>query len=414
VGEPRVSTGLDALGPDEMKLLSGRRVGVLCHPASVASDLTHTVDRLVRLGIRPVRLFGPEHGVRGEAQDMAGVESDRDRRTGVPVSSLYGATYESLTPTAADLAELDLLIIDLQDIGSRYYTYVWTMGLAMRAAAAAGVAVMVLDRPNPLGGVELEGGSVTAGFESFVGLGAVPVRHGLTIGEMARLIAAGMPWGPPPFNHARPLDLDLTVVRMRGWRRELTFEQTGQPWVLPSPNMPTNDTAFVYPGLCLLEGTNLSEGRGLTRPFEIVGAPFLDGDRWAEELTALGLPGLRLRPLSFRPTFHKFAGQSCGGIQLHVVDRAAFRPYRTGIALLLTARAQAPEHFRWRTERYEFVSDPIAIDLLTGGDVVRKAVDQSGQGGQGGQTAATLAELTASFAPFEREFAERRRPHLLY
>jgi uncharacterized protein YbbC (DUF1343 family) len=172
--------------------------------------------------------------------------------------------------------------------------------------------------------------------------------------------------------------------------------------------MPTNETAFVYPGLCLLEGTNLSEGRGVTRPFEIVGAPFLDGDRWADDLTALQLPGLRLRPLSFRPTFHKFAGQSCGGIQLHVTDRAVFRPYRTGIALLLTARAQAPEHFRWRTERYEFVSDPIAIDLLTGGDVVRKAIDAAAQ------VPATLADLTASFAPFEREFAERRRPHLLY
>lgn len=403
-----VTTGLDALGPDEVAVLRGRRVGVLCHPASVAADLTHTVERLIRLGVRPARLFGPEHGVRGEAQDMAGVESGRDRRTGIPVSSLYGATYDSLTPTAADLAELDVLIIDLQDIGSRYYTYVWTMGLAMRAAAAAGVAVVVLDRPNPLGGVDMEGDTIRPGYESFVGLGAVPVRHGLTIGEMAKLIAAGLPWGPPPFNHARPLDLELTVIPMRGWRRDMAFEQTGLPWVLPSPNMPTNDTAFVYPGLCLLEGTNLSEGRGLTRPFEIIGAPFLDGDRWAEDLGALKLPGLRVRPLSFRPTFHKFAGQSCGGVQLHVTDRAAFRPYRTGIALLMTARAQAPEQFRWRTETYEFVSDPIAIDLLTGGDAVRLAVDA------GGDARERMAALMASFAPFEREFAERRRPFLLY
>jgi uncharacterized protein YbbC (DUF1343 family) len=278
----------------------------------------------------------------------------------------------------------------------------------MQAAAAARVAVVVLDRPNPLGGVQVEGGAVAAGFQSFVGLGSVPIRHGLTIGEMARLIASGMPWGPPPFHHSRPLDLDLTVVPLKGWRRDMTFEETGQPWVLPSPNMPTVDTAFVYPGLCLLEGTNLSEGRGVTRPFEIVGAPFLDGDRWAEQLRALELPGVRFRPLSFRPTFHKFSGQSCGGIQLHVTDRAAFRPYRTGIALLLTARQQAPEAFRWRTERYEFVSEPIAIDLLTGGDAVRRAVDAGGDARQ------TLAALVAGYAPFEQEFSERRRASLLY
>jgi len=190
--------------------------------------------------------------------------------------------------------------------------------------------------------------------------------------------------------------------------QKLSFEQSGQPWVLPSPNMPTVDTAFVYPGLCLLEGTNLSEGRGVTRPFEIVGAPFLDGDRWAEDLRALDLPGVRMRPLSFRPTFHKFAGQSCGGIQLHVTNRSTFRPYRTGIALLATARAQAPEHFRWRTEQYEFVSEPIAIDLLTGSDAVRRAVDG------GAEPRAVLAELTAGFLPFEEEFAELRRASLLY
>ena len=406
MADMRVSTGLDALGPEYLKMLAGRRVGVLCHPASVAADLTHVVDRLIQLGVRPARLFGPEHGVRGEAQDMADVEGGQDRRTGIPVSSLYGASYESLTPTAADLSEIDVLVVDLQDIGSRYYTYVWTMGLAMQAAAAAGVAVMVLDRPNPLGGVEVEGATVRAGYQSFVGLGAVPVRHGLTIGEMARLIAAGMPWGPPPFDRA--LDLELTIVPVQGWRREMPFERTGQPWVLPSPNMPTVDTAFVYPGLCLLEGTNLSEGRGVTRPFEIVGAPFLDGDRWAEHLHALDLPGVRMRPLSFRPTFHKFAGQSCGGIQLHVTDRAAFRPYRTGLALLLTARALAPDHFRWRTERYEFVTDPIAIDLLTGTDAVRLAVDA------GGDAHAQLAELAATCTSFEREFAELRRASLLY
>src|SRR6266404_57492 len=212
-----VQTGLDVFCAEQISLGRGRRVGVLCHPASVASDLTHAVDRLIEAGVRPTRLFGPEHGVRGEAQDMVGVDHGKDALTGIPVSSLYGETFESLTPSAAELAEVDVLVIDLQDVGSRYYTYVWTMALALQAAARAGVAVVVLDRPNPLGGVSVEGGTVEPACESFVGLGAVPVRHGLTAGELARLVRAGMPWGAPRF--ARPLDCDLTVVPMRGWRR---------------------------------------------------------------------------------------------------------------------------------------------------------------------------------------------------
>jgi uncharacterized protein YbbC (DUF1343 family) len=337
---------------------------------------------------------------------MAGVDGGRDARTGIPVISLYGSAFESLAPKPTDLTGIDVLVVDLQDIGSRFYTYVWTMGLAMKAAATAGVAVVVLDRPNPLGGRDVEGGQVHHGYESFVGLGSVPVRHGLTIGEMARLIAAGLSWGPPPFD--KPLDVELRVISMRGWRREMTFHETGQPWVLPSPNMPTLDTAFVYPGQCLLEGTNLSEGRGLTRPFEIVGAPFLDGDRWARDLDAMDLPGVRMRPLSFRPTFHKWSGQSCGGIQLHVTDPVTFKPYRTGIAVLLAARAQSADALRWRTEPYEFVRHPIAIDLLNGTDAVRLAIDGGGKPGE------TLTEIAATFAPFEREFSDRRRSVLLY
>jgi uncharacterized protein YbbC (DUF1343 family) len=396
-----IQTGLDVLCAERLDLLRGRRVGVLCHPASVDGELVHAVDRLVAAGVRPTRLFGPEHGVRGEAQDMIGVEHGKDARTGIAVTSLYGETFESLTPSAAELSEIDVLVIDLQDVGSRYYTYIWTMALAMQAAARAGVAVVVLDRPNPLGGVALEGGTVEPGCESFVGLGAVPVRHGMTAGEVARLVRAGMPWGASRF--AKPLDCDLTVVAMRGWRRELAFDATGLPWVLPSPNMPTLDTAFVYPGGCLLEATNLSEGRGTTRPFEIVGAPFLDGYRLAARLESLALPGVRFRPLSFRPSFHKFAGRSCGGVQLHVTDRATFRPYRTGLALLSSARDEAPAEFRWRSEPYEFVADPPAIDLLTGSDAARRGIDAG----------ASLDELVAGFAAFEDAFSERRGPHLL-
>jgi uncharacterized protein YbbC (DUF1343 family) len=278
------------------------------------------------------------------------------------------------------------------------------MALTMAAAARAGVAVVVLDRPNPLGGAAeaIEGDTVTSGHESFVGLGALAVRHGMTAGEIARMVAAGMPWGGPRF--ASPMDVDLTVVPMRGWQRAMTFEQTGLPWVMPSPNMPTLETAFVYPGLCLIEGTNLSEGRGITRPFEILGAPFLDGARLATALEGEGLAGVRFRPLSFRPVFHKFGGQSCGGVQLHVTDRATFRPYRAGIAVLNAARAQAPEQFRWRTEPYEFVTEPIAIDLLTGSDAVRRGVEAG----------RSTAEICEQFHPFERAFAASRAPYLLY
>lgn len=402
---PRVLTGLDVLAGDGAllrKLLVGRRVGLLCHPASVAADLTHAVDRFLQLGVRPTRLFGPEHGVRGDAQDMIGVPAAPDSRTGIPVSSLYGATFESLTPPAGDLADVDVLVIDLQDIGSRYYTYVWTMGLAMKAAAAAGVQVVVLDRPNPIGGVAIEGGPVAPGYESFVGLGSVPVRHGLTIAEMARLIAAGLSWGPPPFRDR--IDVDLATVAMQGWQREMAFEETGVPWVLPSPNMPTVDTAFVYPGQCLFEGTNLSEGRGSTRPFEIVAAAYLDGYRWADAMAKERLPGVSFRPLTLRPTFHKFAKQPCGGVQLHVTDRRAFLPLRTGIALLAAARAQAPAAFAWRTEAYEFVEGTLAIDLLAGTPTVRAGIEAG----------APVGEIVAPFAAFEREFLERRAPVLLY
>jgi uncharacterized protein YbbC (DUF1343 family) len=397
-----VQTGLDVLLEDGIGGLRGRRVGVLCHPASVSRRLVHIVDALAVAQVNLTRLFGPEHGIRGEAQDMIGVAGDRDPRTGIPVTSLYGETFQSLLPDPAELADVDVLLIDLQDVGSRYYTFVWTMALCLQSAARAGVAVRVLDRPNPIGGAAIEGGDVLPGAESFVGLGSVPVRHGLTIGEVARLVCAGMPWGGERFR--QPLDCDLHIVAMRGWRRGDLFEATGLPWVLPSPNMPTVDTALVYPGLCLLEGTNISEGRGTTRPFEILGAPFVDGDGLADRLAADGLPGVLFRPLSFRPTFHKFAGQVCGGVQIHVTDRLAFRPYLTGVAILRALHAMAGEDFRWRTEKYEFVSDRPAIDLLTGGDAIRRGIEAG----------ASLDDLRATWQAAEDAFAERRRSCLMY
>jgi uncharacterized protein YbbC (DUF1343 family) len=398
----QVFSGLDVLCAERLNLLKGRRVGVLCHPASVDSTLVHAVDRLAADGVRPARLFGPEHGIRGEAQDMVGVEEERDRLTGIPVTSLYGQSVDSLQPSQASLADIDVLVIDLQDIGSRYYTFIWTMALSMQAAAKAGVAVVVLDRPNPIGGHAIEGGEVDPGFESFVGLGSVPVRHGLTLGEVARLVKAGIPWGGSRFS--KPMDLDLTVVPMRGWHRDRYFESTGLPWVLPSPNMPTTETAVVYPGLCLIEGTNVSEGRGTTRPFEIIGAPFVDGTELAHALVVEGLPGVAFRPLSFRPTFHKFAGQICGGIQLHVSDRSRFQPYRCGVAILRALHGLYSPNFRWRTEPYEFVSNRLAIDLLTGSEEVRTGIE-SGR---------SLAEVEATWRPAQLAFAERRQACLLY
>jgi uncharacterized protein YbbC (DUF1343 family) len=397
-----VQTGLDVLLGEKIALLRGRSAGVLCHPASVDSRLVHIVDALVAAKVTVTRLFGPEHGIRGEAQDMVGIDGTRDPRTGIPVTSLYGERIESLAPSSSDLADIDVLVVDLQDVGSRYYTFIWTMAMCMQSAARAGVSILVLDRPNPIGGVAIEGGEVLPWAESFVGLGSIPVRHGLTIGEVARLVRAGMPWGGARF--AQPLDCDLQVVAMHGWKREAFFESTGLPWVLPSPNMPTIDTALVYPGQCLSEGTNISEGRGTTKPFEIIGAPFLDGYRFAQCLSGYGLPGVRFRPLSFRPTFHKFAGQVCGGAQIHVVDRGAFRPYLTGVAILCALRAVAGEQFCWRTEKYEFVSERPAIDLLTGGDAVRLGVD----------CGASPTELAATWQEAETAFADRRRPVLIY
>lgn len=397
-----VETGLDVLLHERLSLLRGRRVGVLCHPASVDSSLRHVVDALRAAAIDITRLFGPEHGIRGEAQDMIGVDSARDFRTGIPVVSLYGDRFESLSPTREALADLDVLVVDLQDVGSRYYTFIWTMALCLQAAAAAGVAVVVLDRPNPIGGAAVEGGYIDHGFESFVGLGSVPVRHGLTIGEVARLVRAGIPWGGQRF--AKPIACDLEVVPMKGWRRADHFDATRLPWVLPSPNMPTPETALVYPGLCLLEGTNVSEGRGTTRPFEIFGAPFVDGYRLADSLARENLPGVAFRPLSFRPTFHKFAGQVCGGVQLHVGNRADFRPYLTGVAILRALRNLAPDAFAWRTERYEFVSDRPAIDLLTGGEHIRKGIEAG----------ASLAELQATWQTSEDDFRRRRADCLIY
>jgi uncharacterized protein YbbC (DUF1343 family) len=390
----RVRTGLERLLDREGPRLAGRRLGLIANPTSVNGELAHSIDLLLGAGLDLVALFGPEHGLRGEAQYMVAVGDEaRDRRTGLPVHSLYGHTAASLSPTTEMLAGLDTVLFDMQDVGSRYYTYAATMVLAMRVCARAGVEMVVLDRPNPLGGELVEGGSVRPGFESFVGLLDVPNRHGLTVGEIARMA-----------REQERLDVALTVVPMDGWRRDMRFSETGLPWVLPSPNMPTEDTALVYPGMCLLEGSEVSEGRGTTRPFEIAGAPYVDGHALAEALTAAELPGVRFRPLVFAPTFEKHAGKPCGGVQLHVFDRRAFRPYLTGVAFLRAVRTLWPGEFAWRSRAYEFVDQVPAIDLLCGSPAVREGIDRG----------ASLAELAATWAVAERDFCQRRPAWLLY
>jgi len=367
-----VTPGLTVLVEERAELLRGRRVGLLCHAASVDEQLVHAADLVAGVpGARLAALFGPEHGLAGAAQDMIPVTEPESRAAAAEagaepaaVHSLYGPTAESLRPTAEMLAGLDVFVVDVQDVGARYYTFVATMGLCMEACGRAGVPVVVCDRPNPIGGVAVEGGRVQPGWESFVGLYDWPQRHGRTAGELALYLAAS--------GAAR---CELTVVAAQGWSRAASFPETGLPWVLPSPNMPSFDTALVYPGLCLVEGTNASEGRGTTRPFEVFGAPWVDGRKLAAALEARGLPGVRWRPLVFQPTFHKFAGETCGGVQLHVTDRAAFRPVRTGCEVLAALRAAGGERFRWREEPYEFVSDRRAIDLLAGGPALREAVD---------------------------------------
>jgi len=392
---PTVRTGLERLLAEELPRLRGRRVALLINPTAVTARLQHAADLLAAApGVTLVRLFGPEHGIRGDAQDMIAVPGAGDPETGVEVVSLYGAHEDSLSPPPGSLDDVDVLIYDVQDIGTRFYTFAATLARCMDAAAAAGVEVLVCDRPNPIGGVLTEGAwPIAPGYESFVGHFPVAVRHGLTVGELAR-------W----HQRTRCPDVALEVLPLEGWRREHHYGDTGLPWVLPSPNMPTVDTALVYPGMCLVEGTNLSEGRGTTRPFELVGAPWLSGPALARELERAGLAGVRFRAGGFTPTFQKHAGRPCGGVQLHVTDPRTFRPVACALAVLVAARKLAPADFAWRAEAYEFVRDKPAIDLLAGSPWLREAIDAG----------ATLPELLQPWREDEHRYQEERRGFLLY
>jgi uncharacterized protein YbbC (DUF1343 family) len=347
---------LDELWPNKFR---GARIGALIHPASVSSKLEHASRILERHDggvFRLTAFFGPQHGFLGQTQDnMVEWKSYDHPRLRIPVYSLYGEHRE---PTAEMLNRLDVLAVDVQDIGARYYTFIWTMYLCMRACEKQQVAVVVLDRPNPINGVTTEGPVLDSDYRSFVGMHPIAVRHAKTIGELAQQFR----------NEAFP-ECELSVLPMKNWKRQMWFDQTGLPWVMPSPNMPTLDTATVYPGMCLLEGTNISEGRGATRPFEIFGAPFIDADRLCTELNKLRLPGVFFRENYFQPTFHKFARELCGGAQMHVIDREIFQPFLTGVQIIKRIRKMYPEQFRWKQPPYEYETKKLPIEVLLGGPV---------------------------------------------
>ena len=342
--------------------LRGRRVGVVCNPASVSGGLAHVVDRLIESGTQVGAIFGPQHGFRSDVQDNM-IESGHaeDARRRVPIYSLYSETRE---PTPAMLDGVDVLVIDLQDIGARIYTFIYTMANCLRAAARHGVDLIVCDRPNPIGGVTVEGPTLRPGYESFVGQFPIPMRHGMTIGELARL-----------FNDAFGIGAKLEVVKMDGWDRRWYQDQTGLPWVMPSPNIPTLDSAVVFPGTVLFEGTLLSEGRGTTRPFELLGAPWIDAERFASAMNARKMAGVHFRPAVFEPTFQKHARTSCGGCQIHVLDRGALQPCSVAAALLLEFRRAAPDRFAWRQPPYEYEHDKLPIDILAGSPDLREQID---------------------------------------
>jgi len=347
----------------ESGTLAGRRVGIVCNPASIDGELRHVADRLAAdTRVRLAALFGPQHGFRSDVQEnMIETGHARDEIRRVPVYSLYSETRE---PTADMLRDLDVLVVDLQDVGTRIYTYIYTMANCLRAGRRHGVKVIVCDRPNPIGGVAVEGPMLEPGFESFVGLYPIPMRHGMTIGELARL-----------FNEHFGIGADLDVVTMEGWHRRMYSDETGLPWVLPSPNIPTVDSTVVYPGTVLFEGTNVSEGRGTTRPFELVGAPWISAERLADAMNRLQLPGVHFRPAVFEPTFHKHAKTGCGGCQIHVVDRRLFRPVETGVALIGACRAADKSRFEWRPPPYEYEHEKPPIDILAGSAELRGQIE---------------------------------------
>jgi uncharacterized protein YbbC (DUF1343 family) len=386
---PRVRTGIEVLMSSGYAAVRGERVGVITNPTGVLPDLRHEVDVMhADDRVRLVAVFGPEHGFRGTAQAGGSEGFYTDPRTGLPVYDTYGKSGQALADVITK-SGVDTVLFDIQDVGARFYTYIWTLYDSMVAAALAGTRFVVLDRPNAISGRQALGPVMHEGYETFVGRKPIAQAHGMTVGELARLYNGE--WVPQ--DAGRPVQLD--VVEMTGWFRDMYFEETGLPWVPPSPNMPTVDTAVVYPGTCMFEGTNLSEGRGTTRPFELIAAPYGDW-WWREALAAQPMPGAAFRESYVNPTFSKWAGQTIGGVELYVTDRGAFDPIRTAVAMLVTAKQVYPNGFGWRTDNW--------IDKLTGSDQVRRAVD----------TGAGTDEIVAGWQADLDAFRRTREKYLIY
>ena len=389
-----VLTGIDALLQNGFRWLAGRRIGLLTNPSGVDRQLSSTYDIFRRATeVNLTAIFTPEHGFAAAAPDAAHIDSTIDRRTGLLVYSLYGQTYR---PTAEMLAAVDVIVCDIQDIGVRYYTYAWTITHILEAAGEAGVEVMILDRPNPLGGITIAGPPVEPGFESLVGRFSVPIQPGLTLGELAQLVNAT--WNPTP--------AALTVVRCENWRRAYTWEQTGLPWTPTSPAMPHCATVRQYPGACLVEGTNLSDGRGTALPFEIVGAPWIDAPALADHLNAQGWTGVRFRPHTFLPTTSKWRDQTCCGVQAHITAPDRWQPIAVWLGVIRAIRRLYPDQFHWLPPESGGVEAGTVhhFDRLIGSDQVRQQIEAG----------VPLAEITANWDDFVRAFAEKRQPFLLY
>jgi uncharacterized protein YbbC (DUF1343 family) len=359
-----IHIGLDLFEKNWPVDLKGSRVGLLVHPASVNKKIEHAVNLFLKSKKFKLKaLFGPQHGIRGETQDnMVEWEGFIDKKIGLPVYSLYGNTRK---PEPSMIKDIDVMVIDLQDIGSRCYTFIWTMELCFRVCRELNKSIVILDRLNPVGGKITEGPVLDMRYASFVGLRPLPVRHGMTIGEIGIY-----------FRNEFYLSMDLYVIKIQGWKRNLWFNETDYPWIMPSPNMPTLDTATVYPGMCLIEGTNLSEGRGTTRPFEIFGAPFIEPDSLLKYLKEFKLPGIVFRPVYFQPTFQKHAGKLCGGAQIHIVDKEKIKPFKTGVAILKAMHDLYQEQFAWKQPPYEYETEKMPVDILSGTNRIRIDIEK--------------------------------------
>lgn len=387
-----IRLGVERLLEGAVKIRSGELIGLVCNQASVDHSFRHVADLFHQNELFSLKaLFGPQHGIRGDVQDNM-IETDHsvDRKTGLPIYSLYSETRE---PTEKMLADVDAIVFDMQDVGCRIYTFVYTLANCMRAAARQGKKVIVCDRPNPISGAAVSGNVLNSEFSSFVGQFPIPTRHGMTVGELAQM-----------FNQHFKIGCDLEVVTMSGWQREFWHDDTDAPWVLPSPNMPTLDTATVFPATVHFEGTQMSEGRGTTRPFELIGAPYVDPDEYADHLNSLRLPGVYFRACIFRPTFQKHAGASCGGVQIHVVDRLQFEPVEAGIAMVKTAHDLYRGDFLWKEPPYEYVYDKNPFDVICGTDEIRNAFERGTK----------RAEIVSSWTPALNDFIKLRREFLLY